>query len=255
MCTVSWLRQPDGYVLFCNRDERLTRKTATGPRQASRNGVFYIAPVDGDFGGSWIGVNQLGLTTCLLNQNAGWSADPNQNYTSRGLLLTSLLDARAGKEVYGRLLKTELRKFPPFMLAVLSIDQPLMQIDWTGRELLLQTNGESGIPLTSSSRQHPEIVATRNAEFRRLFSKTNTPGVALLDQFHHSHLPERGPLSVCMHREDAATVSMSVITVGSETIEFFYHPTSPCLAAMPESVMLKRTDPVRGRMFIVGRRK
>lgn len=68
MCTVSWLHKAKGYVLLCNRDERHTRKPALGPRISERNGISFIAPVDGDHGGSWIGVNQFGLTLCLLNR-------------------------------------------------------------------------------------------------------------------------------------------------------------------------------------------
>ena len=36
MCTVSWLRQAEGYELLCNRDERHTRKPAGGPRISKR---------------------------------------------------------------------------------------------------------------------------------------------------------------------------------------------------------------------------
>ena len=60
MCTVSWLRQAEGYVLLCNRDERHTRKPAGGPRVGDVRGVSFVAPVDGDHGGSWIGTNQFG---------------------------------------------------------------------------------------------------------------------------------------------------------------------------------------------------
>src|SRR5262245_12838820 len=98
MCTVSWLHQRDGYILLCNRDERRTRKPASGPRIAG-GVVRYIAPVDGDHGGSWIGVNHLGLTLCLLNRYGKWRAEPDRDYTSRGLLLTALLELEAQERV------------------------------------------------------------------------------------------------------------------------------------------------------------
>src|SRR3982751_1081178 len=68
MCTVSWIRTREGYQLLCNRDERHTRRPAQAPTVREDQGVQFIAPIDGDEGGSWIGVNQFGLTLCLLNR-------------------------------------------------------------------------------------------------------------------------------------------------------------------------------------------
>ncbi len=67
MCTVTWLQNADGYEVFCNRDELKTRKPALPPAYAERNGVRYLAPIDLDGGGSWFGVNEFGVTLCLVN--------------------------------------------------------------------------------------------------------------------------------------------------------------------------------------------
>ena len=42
MCTVSWIRNADGYDLQFNRDERLTRTRARMPRIAELAGVRYL---------------------------------------------------------------------------------------------------------------------------------------------------------------------------------------------------------------------
>src|SRR5713226_3305855 len=67
MCTVTWIHDEEGYQLFFSRDEKGTRKQATSPRFAAQDGIRFLAPVDGDFGGTWIGVNEFGVSTCLLN--------------------------------------------------------------------------------------------------------------------------------------------------------------------------------------------
>src|ERR1700693_4285949 len=88
MCTISWIHDKDGYQLLCNRDEKLTRKSAVEPRLAVRNGTRFLAPVDGDFGGTWIATNEFGISVCLLN-----GAGDQHNVRSRGLLIPDLISA------------------------------------------------------------------------------------------------------------------------------------------------------------------
>src|SRR5437868_13929258 len=85
MCTVSWLREPGGYHLLCNRDEKHTRAKAQPP-EIYQN---YISPTDGDHGGSWISVNEHGVAFCLLNSGVSRNA-----CVSRGQLIRHLAPAR-----------------------------------------------------------------------------------------------------------------------------------------------------------------
>ena len=245
MCTVSWLRQADGYLLLGNRDERHTRKPAAGPRVGEQRGVSFIAPADGDHGGSWIGVNQFGLTLCLLNRYGDSPQLAAGTFTSRGLLLTALLDCERAQQVYERVRTTDLEQFQPLTMAILTVDEPALVIDWTGRDCRVRPDADTQAPLTSSSLKEPEIGARRKEQFRNMVSGggergADLQGAALLWQFHRSHLPERGPSSVCMHRKEAATVSLSAVTVKREGIEFVYHPGSPCMPAADEKLSLVR---------------
>src|ERR1041384_8245608 len=67
VCTVSWVHQPGGYHLLCNRDEKRTRGAAFAPQVLERGGVRYIAPIDSECGGTWLSANEFGLSVCLLN--------------------------------------------------------------------------------------------------------------------------------------------------------------------------------------------
>lgn len=241
MCTVSWLRRPGGYVLLCNRDERHTRKHARGPKVEERQGVFLISPVDGDYGGSWIGVNQFGITLCLLNRYGDEEVESSHDYVSRGLLLRDLLPSREPKNIQELLDECELESFRPFTLAVVSASEPAMLFHWTGHDRILKPVAEGDVPLVSSSLREPEIETLRKQHFHSLVETQNSEaGIKQLHQFHRSHFPERGPYSVCMHREDAATMSLSAITVTQELIEFAYHGGSPCLEAQVEVARLAR---------------
>jgi hypothetical protein len=245
MCTVSWLRHSNGYVLLCNRDERHTRQPALGPRINQREGVSFIAPVDGDHGGSWIAVNQFGLTLCLLNRYGDEPVDEADGYISRGLLLIKLIHCATAASVRSRIESTNLEEFRPFTLAVISLADPSFVLDWTGRELRVRSELESHAPLTSSSLREPEIGISRREQFQQLISEAvdEEPSqmTDLLWQFHRSHLPERGPTSVCMHRAEASTVSVSAVTVGRKSIEFAYQPGSPCTEAPLQTVVLARS--------------
>ena len=87
MCTVSWLRQSNGYQLFCNRDEKRTRRPSSGPQLLVRDGVRFLAPIDADFGGTWIAVNEFGLSLVLVNRGSGitrkaepWAGSDESDY-------------------------------------------------------------------------------------------------------------------------------------------------------------------------------
>ena len=92
------------------------------------------------------------------------------------------------------------------------------------RECAIQLDAEVRAPLTSSSFKDPNVAALRQKVFAEMVSQQGKLDADLLHQFHRSHLPDRGPYSVCMHRDDAATVSLSTVKVTRDTIEFIYHP-------------------------------
>lgn len=227
MCTVSWIHQDDGYDLLCNRDELHTRKPAHPPRIHERSAVRFIAPIDGDHGGSWIGVNQFGLSLCLLNRYQDDEQSTTGSKKSRGLLLASLMGAPSRSEVHNSVLQTDLSRFQPFTLVALEPQKKALLIHWTGRECVSDFDGDGAMPLTSSSYDPVGAGVSRQQCFERLVSGPRK-SAELLFKFHASHEPVRGPYSTCMHRDDAKTVSFSWIRVATGTIEFRYDPVSPC---------------------------
>lgn len=240
VCTVSWFHHNDGYQLFCNRDERLTRKSALPPRLRGRENVKFIAPEDGDYRGTWIGVNQFGLSLCLLNRYQD-NFDSTSVYTSRGLLVMDLLNSHSRFDVESRIENANLSRFQPFTLVALEPKQDCLLIDWTGRERLIPSDAASYIPLVSSSYDFAGAEQSRRSLLNQLKAESGEINSDLLSAFHASHWPARGPYSPCMHRADAETVSFSRITVTGENIEFWYHPLSPCLKTEATTVRLKKT--------------
>jgi hypothetical protein len=237
MCTVTWLRNEKGYSLFFNRDERSGRRLALGPQLSELRGVKYVAPVDGDHGGSWIGVNEFGLTLCLLNRYGDIEINKQKDYVSRGLLLSDLLDSRGIGALQRRISEFELKKFRPFTLLGVGIREASILFQWTGFRFSVVTDAETLVPLTSSSAREPGIALERVRQFELLKAGQLTEPV--VEQFHRSHLPERGAYSVCMHREGASTVSLSKIAVSNQEIEFGYEAGAPCESLEMQQVGLK----------------
>jgi hypothetical protein len=221
------MRQPGGYLLLSNRDERRSRQPALGPRIHETNGVKYVAPIDGDYGGSWIGVNEHGMSLCLLNRFGDAQIDESREYISRGLLLIELLDCLGIDQLTDRVKAFNLSRFRPFNLLAIPPGANSVLMEWNGQEYSVNLNAEHLMPLSSTSLIEPNIAVERRRQFEALAIARNFDGAAL-DLYHRSHLPTRGAYSVCMHREGASTVSLSKILVTTDEVLFKYESGPPC---------------------------
>jgi Transport and Golgi organisation 2 len=244
MCTVSWHHTGEGYELLSNRDERHTRKPALAPSIQERRGVRFITPIDGDHGGSWIAVNEFGLTFCLLNRYACSLCQDSRPATSRGLLLMEVVDCGSLDEASDRIGRLKLESFKPFDLAILESGRPCLLTHWTGRDLHIEWDGEYAMPLVSSSFDQAGATTHRRRLFHKLADRRKITS-ALLREFHSSHSPVAGAYSPCMHREDASTVSFSRVRLARNRIEFCYFANSPCLrhASKPQVACLPFVRP------------
>ena len=223
MCTVSWIHDKDGYQLLCNRDEKLTRKPALGPRMVVCNDTRFLAPVDGDFGGTWIGTNEFGVSACLLNgANLRGSETCAAPLRSRGSLLVDLLPLSSVAAICERIRAVDTSAFAPFTLAVLEPGRPVAILEWDGSKKTLLFEGAERFMLTSSSFDSEEVRRSRQEEYSHVHDGKG------LFTFHGSHAPAPSAYSTCMHRADARTVSFSWIQVTRKETDFFYTPGAPC---------------------------
>ena len=225
MCTVTWLRHADGYELFFNRDELRARQPAQPPALQELRGIRYLAPTDGDKGGTWLGVNEYGLTIGLLNRYQD-QFDRALAYDSRGWMVRDLLDSQDDAQALTSLQNTALSRFPPFTLLLLTKNQTSVA-HWNGAKLWQEPDADALMPLSSSSYRAPEVIAARRAQFRQMLARQELTS-EFLCEFHRGHKPQTGPFAVCMHREDAQTVSFSQILVSGGNISFAYQSGAPC---------------------------
>ena len=240
MCTVSWLHSDDGYHLLSNRDEKRTRLEAFAPEIKIRDGVRYIAPTDGEAGGTWIAVNEFGVGICLLN-SAGVKPSRTPPQRSRGLLIPELIGSASAEEVAERGAAFDLGAFAPLTLAILEPGRHTSVIEWDGHEKAVWLYAEPCMPLVSSSFDAEGVKPRRRDEFRRHVAAAGKLDPSVLVQFHGSHGAGADAYSPCMHRGDAGTVSFSWIQVTRKSAKFFYTPAAPCQWAPGQT----RTLPLR----------
>jgi len=235
MCTLSWLFTPTGCEIFFNRDEQRTRERAL-PLRALNNAAY---PVDPQGGGTWIGANANGLAFALLNFYQGcMPKDKHGKATklvSRGRIITQLVKCDSLASVKTTFEVLDLTQFAPFSLCVFTpISQVLWQ--WTGQKLHVDPTITS--PMTSSSVHFEEVKASRLYHYAQLPVMSSSS----LFAFHTQHQPDKNHKSVCMHRDDAQSVSFTHIQLQSEQAIMRYHNSSPC--ALSDYSALLALEPV-----------
>jgi hypothetical protein len=236
MCTATWLRTREGYEVFFNRDELVTRKPARPPAEIVRDGVRILAPEDGDAGGTWLGANELGVAVGLANG----APVAGTAFRSRGLLVLDLLTGRNLEEVDQRLAAASIASYRPFSLFAIDGAGEVAIFRSDGQEVARDERRSEGALLFSSSRDAARAKAERESLLDRMRAAHGGLDAELLRAFHASHEPERGAFSPCMHREDAGTVSFSRIRVGPREIAFEYRSGPPCGTGEAATVRMDR---------------
>jgi len=242
VCTLTWTHAGGSknpgtpgstYKLWFNRDELRSRGAEIAPREdVTPSGVRYLAPSDSDAGGTWLAVNEFGVTIALLNGYRESKGPARDEWTSRGLLVRSLADLRGTDAAWSRLSPRALAPFRPAIVVITSPSAPTLVARWDGRDVVIDPLGERQLPLTSSSYEQDAVRASRQALYRESVSDMTPDGARptpeLLAAFQ-SHVSADGPtpFTPSMAREDAATRSQCFVEVEAETIRLSYAPGAP----------------------------
>jgi hypothetical protein len=211
---------------------------ATDPQLLCRDGVRFLAPIDVDFGGTWIAANEFGVSVCLLNGEAKSHRAADSHHRSRGQIVLDLASAKSLQEVQARFWQYDVSAYESFTLAVLERGRREVVMEWDGTKKRLLPIGESYLPLVASSFDPVAVRNERRGQLAQMVQRSGALDPAVLLMFHQSHLPERGPDSPCMHRADAETVSFSWVTVTDSEVSFYYSAGSPCKTFTGESFTL-----------------
>ncbi len=239
MCTLSWLPRPDGHSFWHGRDERTTRLPGEPPSVVLRGSRRALAPRDGEAGGTWVGVNDAGLTLGLANlypPEGVSEGGPVPGLVTRGRIIDDLLAAGTADEARERLRAMAPRVFAPFTRAVLQPGRSAELHRWDGSRLEMRTLTAPGLLLTSSGAGR-RVEEVRVREYARL-APGSPPREEDIEALHRSHLESLGADSFCMHRDEAETASLTRVDVASDGIRMTYTPGPPCRTRSLESFPL-----------------
>jgi hypothetical protein len=224
MCTVTIVPNGDGFRLVCNRDERRDRPAARPPGTRRCGDRLATFPVDPAGGGTWIGVNDLGLVATLLNRTANANAPPREAVLSRGVIVPQLLACGSWVEAMLTAGGLDPGAYEPFRVVV--VHGSLVGAVVSDRQRVLAEVFTLTVPrlFTSSSLGDRLVEEPRRALFDQLVANDHGGELRAQFRFHRHRWTQSPGLSVYMERADAATVSRTVIDVSAGRTDLSYEP-------------------------------
>ena len=143
---------------------------------------------------------------------------------SRGLIIPNLLGCRSLINALDIAAGLDPTQFDLFRLALVH-RMVAVVLTSNGMTLSVETmNVSRPFMLTSSSLGDAVVEAPRRRLFERLVLKNESAWLPAQTRFHAHQWRSRTEISVAMERPDARTVSRTLISVTSDTIELRYDP-------------------------------
>lgn len=236
MCTVVFVPIADGgYLLGHNRDERRDRGHATPPTLHAFGQRRALAPGDPDAGGTWLGVDSEGCTVCILNASESPDRVLPQRPRSRGLVVRDLLARGLDGGALDEL--DDVRAFEVLLVEPGGSRSAasVVSVRWDGRTVE-RTRLDGPFLRVSSTLDPVGATREREASFRRRWPDERPASSREIADWLASHEPEKGTWSVCMHRDDACTVSRILVEVRASWATLDYTDGPPCDADSPRRV-------------------
>lgn len=224
MCTLTWIRSERDYELRFNRDEQRGRPHGLPPRRHEKNGVLCLAPIDPLSQGTWLSVNEFGVSVCVINQYPEEPLEPEQPVQSRGHLVQSLAHHASASALLEGLTADALRSTKPFQLFAMDL-HTTVSAKWDSRELVKRDKYPTVGMLTSSSFRERFVVHHRQRLFGTLLELRLRPSANDLNRFHLAEPPaEIAYAAVNMFRRDARTVSYTHVRADLDGVRLDYFP-------------------------------
>lgn len=227
MCTVTFTPRESGYALAMNRDEQRSRVIGLPVRRYESDKRHALGPSEPG-GGTWINLNDQGTTLALINWYSIKAALGNGT-VSRGSIIQSMRWLNTPKEIQVGLEQQSLKNTKAFrLIGVFPHERQLHEWQWNTNVLKhVEHPWQTGIWI-SSGYDEPGAELRRRATFEHANKQGNADSIQWLRKLHRSHRPGCGPYSICMHRQDAVTVSYTEVEMDKTKATMRHLAESPC---------------------------
>jgi uncharacterized protein with NRDE domain len=222
MCTLTLipvLAQDGGQTLRLafNRDELRSRPAALPPTRARFGEHDAVMPIDPVSHGTWIAASSAGIVFALLNGNS----QRRVAKTSRGTIIPRLLALDVVDDAAVAAMRLPFPEFDSFRLLILDLSVHF-EIAWDGEGVSMSTAPLTEPFMTTSSSFGETIHDSRRKLFEEMLAHHATAEEQ--DAFHDHRWEDRPEISVNMERDEAVTVSRTIVTLSNEEATLFYRP-------------------------------
>ena len=219
---------------MCNRDERRTRPAALAPRVHDLGGRRALFACDPQGGGTWIGVNDVGLIVTLLNVLGPPRGQQGHARRSRGLVVRELLQCVSLSQAMAAAASLDPGAFEAFQIAIVH-RRTVAHATSDGVKWLTRTQWSLDEPclFTSSSLGDALAGPPRYRLFTRLVLRSRRGWLDGQARFHRHQWSRHPEISVRMERSDALTVSRTTVDVTEEAQRMLYE--APLDAEVPRA--------------------
>ena len=219
MCALIYIPRKNGMILCSVRDENPHRAKAVAPSIHQGANGSYLCPVDGQSGGTWLGINDHKEAVVLLNGGFVNHLPAVRSYgKSRGLIVNELL---SNVGIFDGWNELDLETIEPFTLVVFSNDQ-LKELVWDGTQKHAHTPNKS-VPLiwSSSTLYTPEVKLLRKDLFNKWLTEYPSPGERELSEFLFSfNDPVNGFIMQRSDKLRSLSISTMTQTVNETTLTY-----------------------------------
>src|SRR5262249_50968260 len=140
--------------------------------------------------------------------------DPSGEQITRGEVVKNLATAPSFSEIEEGLRSLPLSQMRPFRLMAISNQQHrVAEYQWDLEQISIDQYGWIRRHWFSSGYDEATAGRIRRQVCNEAWNQSGAGTLKWLRDLHASHLPERGPFSICMHQPFAETVSYTEVVV------------------------------------------
>lgn len=249
MCTLAlYFRVLDDYplIIAANRDEQYDRPSMAP--HLWQTSPMIVAGKDLLAGGTWLGVNEHGLMTAILNRRADTEPQPARSSRSRGLFCLDLLGLKTAAQGI-EFVRSHSERYQPLTLVFADVTQAW--VVYNPRQELKASRLPEGLHVFSNTGQlESEKVSRAHRRFAQLADsrRSNVQEASdwpeALAPILGDHAVGNGSVdpkdAICVHGGASGTVSSSIILCSrsERQVKTFFCPGPPCRASFGEALAL-----------------